>query len=60
LVVVEKERGTALKAAWRTVPSAVHPENSISATNSGRAQCTFAVLRGAPLPVKGDLSDINA
>ena len=45
-----------LKAAWRTMPSPVQPANSISATSSGFSQCTFGLLRGAPIPVKGDLS----
>jgi hypothetical protein len=35
-----------LKAAWRTMPAAVQPANSISATSSGRTQWMLAADRG--------------
>ena len=43
-----------LKAAWRTMPSAVQPANSISATSSGLSQWTSGSFVGAPMPVNGD------
>src|SRR5262245_13614575 len=45
-----------LKAACRTLPSAVQPANSISATSSGRAQCMLASLRGLAPAANGLLS----
>ena len=49
-----------LKAACRTKPAPVQPANSISATSSGLVQFTFASLRGAPIPVNGDLAVVTA
>src|SRR4051812_10920007 len=45
-----------LKAAWRTMPSAVQLANSISATSSGFTQLIELFPRGALGPVNGLLS----
>ena len=49
-----------LKAACRTLPSAVQPANSISATSSGSTQVQSLALRGAPLPPNGLLFVFSA
>src|SRR5579872_1677058 len=48
-----------LNAAWRIMPEAVQPSNSISATNSGLSQRTLLSLGGASAPMKGLCSRVS-